>query len=258
MDDLLSRALNSAQVRGASYADIRVVRTDQERYGVRNGVVETVAVDESFGFGVRVLVDGSWGFASSSDVNPSEIDRITGLAVQIGKASSRLGGEPVNLGPPVTSRGAYITPVQVDPFTVPPEEKLALLMEADAMMGFVKGVRSRQGNLIFIREHKSFANTEGAFVEQTIFEAGGGIQVTAVGQGEVQRRSYPQSPGRQQGCCGLGVHPGHGTAKACRARGLGGGGAIDRRSRALLRKRQRSSSGRPNSPSRFTNRAATR
>ena len=202
MLDLLSRALNSAQVRGASYADIRVVRTDQERYGVRNGVVETVAVDESFGFGVRVLVDGCWGFASSNDVNPTEIDRITGLAIQIGKASSRLGGEPVNLGPPVTSRGAYITPVRVDPFTVPPEDKLALLMEADAMMGFVKGVRSRQGNLIFIREHKSFANTEGAFVEQTIFEAGGGIQVTAVGQGEVQRRSYPQSPGRQQGCAG--------------------------------------------------------
>ena len=202
MDDLLSRALNSAQVKGATYADIRVVRTDQERYGVRNGVVETVAVDESSGFGVRVLVDGCWGFASSNDLTPPEIERVTNLAVQIGRASSRLGGEPVNLGPPVTSRGLYITPVQVDPFAVSPDDKLALLLEADAMMGFVKGVRSRQGNLIFIREHKTFANTEGAFVEQTIFEAGGGIQVTATGHGEVQRRSYPQSPGRQQGCAG--------------------------------------------------------
>ena len=202
MDELLARALDLAQVEGAGYADIRVVRTSQERYGVRNGVVDTVSFDESFGFGVRVLVDGYWGFASSHDLTPSEVDRVTNLAVQIGRASARLGGERVNLGPPVISRGTYTTPVQVDPFTVAPEEKLALLMEADGLMGGVKGVRSRQGNLIFIREEKTFASTEGALTGQTIYEAGGGIQVTAAGHGEVQRRSYPQSPGRQQGCAG--------------------------------------------------------
>ena len=202
MDEFLARALDLAQVEGAGYADIRVVRTSQERYGVRNGVVDTVSFDESFGFGVRVLVDGYWGFASSHDLTHSEVDRVTNLAVQIGRASARLGGDRVNLGPPVASRGTYTTPIDVDPFTVAPEEKLSLLMEADGLMGGVKGVRSRQGNLIFIREEKTFANTEGALTEQTIYEAGGGVQVTAAGHGEVQRRSYPQSPGRQQGCAG--------------------------------------------------------
>ncbi len=202
MDDLVARALDLAKVQGASYADIRLVHTNQERFSVRSGVVDTLSSDESSGFGVRVLVDGCWGFASSYDPAPGEIDRVTALAVRIARSSAQSRKERVDLGPPVTSRGSYTTPIQVDPFTIPKEQKLALLLDADQRMGAIKGVRSTQGNLIFIKESKTFANTEGAHVEQTIYEAGGGIQATAVGQGEVQRRSYPQSQGRQQGCAG--------------------------------------------------------
>ncbi len=208
MDELVLRALDLARVKGAGYADVRVVNTTQERLVVRNGVVETLSTDESLGFGVRVLVNGCWGFASSHDVTPMEVDRVTALAVQIAKASS-LQNPPGQglaigdlLGQPVISRGTYTTPIQVDPFTISPEQKLGLLLEADQGMSTVKGIRSRMSNLIFIREDKTFANTEGAYVEQTIYEAGGGIQATAVGNGEVQRRSYPQSMGRQQGCAG--------------------------------------------------------
>jgi len=68
-------------------------------------------------------------------------------------------------------------------------------------MGSVKGISARTGNLIFSSERKTFANSEGAHVEQTIYETGGGIMATARGSGEVQRRSYPQSM-RQQGCAG--------------------------------------------------------
>ena len=202
MDDLVSRALDLAGVQGASYADIRLVHTKQERLTVRSGVVDTLSSDESSGFGVRVLVDGCWGFASSYDPAPGEIDRVTALAVRIARSSAQSRKEQVDLGPPVTSRGSYTTPIQVDPFTISKEQKLALLLDADQRMGAIKGVRSTQGNLIFIKESKTFANTEGAHVEQTIYEAGGGIQATAVGQGEIQRRSYPQSQGRQQGCAG--------------------------------------------------------
>lgn len=202
MDDLLARALDLAQVKGAAYSDIRVVRTNQERYVVRNGVVDTLSADESFGFGVRVVVNGCWGFASSYDYSPKEVDRVTALAVEIAGASSMLGSEPVKLGPPVTSRGRYTTQIEEDPFAISADHKLALLLDADQGMGLVKGVRSRQCNLIFIKEEKTFANSEGAHVEQTIYEAGGGMQATAVGNNEIQRRSYPQSMGRQQGCAG--------------------------------------------------------
>lgn len=208
MDELVLRALDSARVKGAGYADVRVVSTTQERIVVRNGVVETLSTDESLGFGVRVLINGCWGFASSHDFSPTEVDRVTGLAVQIAQASA-LQNTPDQrlaigdlLGQPVTSQGTYTTPIEIDPFSVSTEQKLSLLLAADQGMSTVKGIRSRMSNLIFIREEKTFANTEGAYVEQTIHEAGGGIQTTAVGQGEVQRRSYPQSMGRQQGCAG--------------------------------------------------------
>ena len=202
MDDLVSRALNLAELQGAGYADIRIVRTSQERISVRSGVVDTLSFDESLGFGVRVLVNGCWGFASSHDITSKEVDRVTALAVNIAKASATLSKGAVNLGPPVTSRGTYTTPIEEDPFTISTDHKLALLMDADQRMASVKGIRSRQGNLIFIKEEKTFVNSEGAHVEQTVYEAGGGISANAVGNNEIQRRSYPQSMGRQQGCAG--------------------------------------------------------
>jgi TldD protein len=161
-----------------------------------------LSFDESLGFGVRVLVNGCWGFASSHDITSKEVDRVTALAVNIAKASATLSKGAVNLGPPVTSRGIYTTPIEEDPFTISTDHKLALLMDADQRMASVKGIRSRQGNLIFIKEEKTFANSEGAHVEQTVYEAGGGISANAVGNSEIQRRSYPQSMGRQQGCAG--------------------------------------------------------
>ena len=190
MDDFLSRALDLAAVKGASYCDVRLVETNQERFVVRTGVVDTLSNDESLGLGVRVIVNGSWGFASTNIITAAEIDRVTGLAVEIAKASAQASSGPVSLGPPVKSQGVYTTPVQVDPFTVSAQEKLGLLLAADERMGSVKGISARTGNLIFSKERKSFANSEGAHVEQTIYEAG-----------EVQRRSYPQSM-RQQGCAG--------------------------------------------------------
>ena len=201
LDDFLSRALDLASVQGASYCDVRLVETNQERLVVRSGAVETLSNDESQGIGVRVLVSGCWGFASTNIVAPDEIDRITNVAVEIAKASAQSSTGQVSLGPPVTSQGVYTTPIRVNPFTISLEDKLGLLLEADARMGSVKGISARTGNLIFIKEHKSFANSEGAHVEQTIYEAGGGIMATARGNGEIQRRSYPQSM-RQQGCAG--------------------------------------------------------
>ncbi|MDA1127991.1 MAG: TldD/PmbA family protein [Chloroflexi bacterium] len=201
MDDLISRALDLAEVKGAAYCDVRLVEANQERFVVRTGVVDTISNDESLGIGIRVLVNGSWGFASTNIVSPPEVDRITSLAVEIAKASARSSNGPVSLGPPVTSRGVYTTPIQTDPFSVSSAVKLEILLEADRRMGSVKGIMARTGNLIFIKENKTFANSEGAHVEQTIYESGGGIMATARGNGEVQRRSYPQSM-RQQGCAG--------------------------------------------------------
>lgn len=198
MKDLMNRALDLARLRGANYADIRVVHNRTENISVRDGVVESLDFAETEGFGVRVLLGGAWGFASSRDLSPAEVDRVTDLAFEIARASALVSGDRVDLGPAVTSHGVYITPVQVDPFTVSLEDKLALLMAADVAMGQERGVRTRRSAISLMREDKTFANTEGAFTEQTILETGGGIQATAVGNGEVQVRSYPNSFARQQ------------------------------------------------------------
>jgi len=200
MDDLSARALETAKLKGAQYADVRVVHSKDEDISVKNGVVESMSANETMGFGVRVLVEGAWGFASSREMTNEEVDKITELAMKIARASALARGEKVRLGDPVTSRGSYTTPIQTDPFTISIEDKLNLLLQSDEAMARVDGVKVRQGHLTFIKAHKTFANSEGADTDQTIYEAGGGIESTAVGNEEVQRRSYPSI--RSQGTGG--------------------------------------------------------
>ncbi len=202
MRDLTARAMNLAQVQGASYADIRIVHTTTQTLTVKNGVVEAITENESTGFGVRALADGAWGFASSADATPPEIDRVTTLALSIANASALTQREKVNLGPPVAHVATYKTPVEIDPFSVSLSEKVDLLLVADHEMRTIKGVKVATGDLVAIREEKTFANTEGAFIQQEIIESGGGLEVTAVGEDDVQQRSYPNSFGRHQGTAG--------------------------------------------------------
>ena len=206
MDPLIATALDTARVRGAEYADIRLVSNREQRIVVRNGVVETMTADESVGLGIRAVYQGAWGFASTRELTTAAADQAAAQAVQIARASASHNGSGQTaaqlLGSPVASRGSYATPISIDPFTVPLDDKLVLLLEADREMAAVPQVTARMANVVFIREERTFANTEGALVTQTIHEAGGGVQATAVGNGETQRRSYPQSHGRQQGCAG--------------------------------------------------------
>lgn len=198
MKTLMSRALDLARLRGAQYADIRVVHNRTENISVRDGVVDGLDASETEGFGVRVLANGAWGFASSGQLNPAEVDLVTDQALQIARASALVNRQKVDLGPAVTSQGTYTTPYQTDPFSISLEDRLAVLLAADAEMAQVQGLRTRASNLSLQHEHKYFANTEGAFIEQNLYEVGGGIQAMAVGNGEVQMRSYPNSFARQQ------------------------------------------------------------
>jgi TldD protein len=196
--ELTDLALDTAHARGATYADVRVVERREQTVGVKNGVVEALSETEDHGFGVRVIVEGAWGFASSALLGRGEVERVAALAVEIARASALVRRAPVDIGPPVTSTGAYRTPVQIDPFGVPVEDKIGLLLDADRAMRRVAGLSVARGVLVCLRERKTFASTEGAFVEQEIVETGGGIVALAVGDGEVQQRSYPNSFGRDQ------------------------------------------------------------
>src|SRR6202140_5404562 len=198
MKDLAEAALNAAQVKGAAYADVRLDEHVQQDIIVKNGQLAAVSDDASEGFGVRVLVDGAWGFAGSARLNKNEVDEVVDRAIRIARASARVRSTPVDLGPPVTSRGKYRTPLERDPFSVPLTEKVDLLLRADAAMGAVKGVSIRGGSMEFIRQTKLFASTEGALVEQGLFESGAGIEGSGTSPDEGQNRSYRNCSGRRQ------------------------------------------------------------
>jgi len=202
MKDIADAALNAAQVKGAGYADVRISQRVQQDLVVKNGQLAAVSDDASQGFGVRVLVDGAWGFAGSARLDREEVEEVVNRAVRIARASARVQSQRVDLGPPVNSRGRYTTPIQRDPFAVPLSEKVELLLRADAAMGAVKGVTVREGSMEFIRDSKLFASTEGAFTEQDLYESGAGIEATATNPDDVQNRSYPNSFGRHQGAGG--------------------------------------------------------
>jgi TldD protein len=195
MKDLAGRALNTAQTRGASYADVRVVNRQSQNIVVKNSKVETLEQNESQGFGVRVIVDGAWGFASSSGMEWGDVDAVVQRAIAIAKASALTKRRDVRLGPPEAHRDSYHSPYKLDPFMLSMSDKINLLLKADEEMRRVKrpGVRLvTMGELAFVRETKSFASTEGAQIEQEIIESGCEIQALATNDaGEVQTRTYP-------------------------------------------------------------------
>src|ERR1700716_1709412 len=202
MKDLAEAALNAAQLKGGSYADPRLDEHFTQDIIVKNGQLAAVSDDASEGFGVRVIVDGAWGFAGSARLDNTEVQEVVDRALRIARASAPVRLTPVGLGPPVTSRGHYRTPLERDPFNVSLSEKVDLLLRADAAMGSVKGGPLREGSMEFIRQKKLFASSEGAFIEQELFESGAGIEATATSPDEVQDRSYPNSFGRHQGSGG--------------------------------------------------------
>jgi len=191
--DLTEKALEKVRELGASYGDIRIVRRTSESIEVKNGKVEGLTSETDEGFGIRVIADGSWGFAGSLTVEPDEIERVAGLAVRIARASAQVAHEPVKLAPVETAEGSFEFDVQKDPFEIPIEEKIKLLLDADRLMRQIPEIKVARSSMNFRRTETIFASTEGSYIEQIKTESGAGIEATAVAEGEVQKRSHPAS-----------------------------------------------------------------
>nr|WP_201784464.1 TldD/PmbA family protein [Nonomuraea pusilla] len=187
-------ALDAATGRGADYADVRVVRRVEESVTVRGGRVESVVSDETEGVGIRVFACGAWGFAATHRYDAGAIGRAAAEAVRLARAAAPSLRHRVTLAERPRARGAYATPVREDPFALSLEEKVADLLAADAALA-VPGVVSTASRYAAQREWKTFAATDGSFVEQVFTHVGAGIEAHAVRGGEHQRRSYPEARG---------------------------------------------------------------
>ncbi len=198
MRELTDRALDTAAARGASYADVRIARRLSESISVKTGRIEGVASGESEGIGIRVLVDGAWGFAATHRLEPAEIERTAAEATRIARASATALRRPAVLADRPPAHGRHETPLVEDPFTVPLERKVADLVAADEAMRRVKGLAFTESIYAAQREWKTFAATDGSYTEQVITHVGSGIEANAVRGDEHQRRSYPDSGGGWQ------------------------------------------------------------
>ena len=167
------------------------MRRDEENALVKNGRLESADRSDSFGFGVRAIADGAWGFAASQVVTADEADRVAALAVEIAKASALTKQRDAVLAPVDRQTGTYLTPLQIDPFAMTVDDRLGLLIVAEERLRERKGLRTTRAAYAIWREDKLFVSSEGTNVQQRLVEVGGGIAAEAVGDGELQIRTYP-------------------------------------------------------------------
>ena len=197
MKDFTDRTLNFAKLQGAQYCDIRIVESKNEEIGTYNGSIGDIDQTSTFGFGVRVLVNGSWGFSASNELNKNEIEKIVKQAIDVAKASSIIKNGDIKLADEPSYTDFWQTPVQINPFKVSIEEKINLLYEIDKILSKDSRIKSRTANLRFVNDHKWFASSEGSFIEQDLIYSGAGYSCVAIDKGENQVRSYPANFGGQ-------------------------------------------------------------
>lgn len=185
------RVLDCAQKLGASYADVRIVRRDGESIWLRTGKVESLNRDSSYGFGVRVIVDGAWGFACSPDVTFDDAKRIAEEAVRAARASASTKRKVICLAEVEPVVGSFNSSWETDPFDVPLDNKIGTLKEIDSALRCHEKIKLTDCSMRFWKFDQVFASSEGAYIEQKKIESGAAASATAIEGGEVQRRSIP-------------------------------------------------------------------
>ena len=179
MSDLSERALDTAARNGATYADVRLVRRRAQHVDVKMGHVQAVALSETEGLGVRVLVDGAWGFASTSDLRGTEIDA-SPPSRRASHAHRRACPRARPARRAATRRRASTRPRSWRTrSSVPIDATVALLLEADAAMGAVAGVATTQATYHAFREWKTFASSAGSRTRQVVTHVGSNLEVNA-------------------------------------------------------------------------------
>jgi TldD protein len=197
MFDLTSAALDTAKLRGATYGDVRVMHLRQRDLTTKNGEVGTLAQSESIGLGIRVIANGAWGFASTDNLTRDGIAGCAAQAVSIAKASALAKREDIVMAPEEAYVDSWQSPFRKDPFEIPLDTQLNLLLAADAAMRKVKGVTLTETDMQFRKIDSWFASSIGSRIHQRKVITGCGIVATSFQNDEIQKRSYPNSFGGQ-------------------------------------------------------------
>lgn len=190
LDEITAEALDEATHAGADYADVRAIQQRFEGIMTRDGALEKAGEEASSGFGVRVLVNGAWGFAARNGLNREDIPEVVEEAIEAARAAAKVSRRKVELASNPPAGATYRTPLRRDPFDVPLEDKVAILTAAEGNMRAHESVRISRASLQSFYTEKVFHSSEGARIRQDVTECGGGLFCLAVGEGKPTRRSF--------------------------------------------------------------------
>ena len=193
---LAETALNAARDKGATYTDVRIGRYLQQYLFTREKQVQNIVNGESYGIGIRVIANGTWGFSATSDVTPDGIAKCAATAVAIAKANSKFQKEPVVLA---AQKGVgdrtWKTPLTKNVFEIPVREKIDLLMKVNGA-AMDNGANFMASTLFFINEQKYFASSDGSFIDQDVHRIWPTFTVTVTDKasGKFKTRDAISSP----------------------------------------------------------------
>lgn len=191
---LAYEALNAARRAGASYADVRIGRYRRQRIATRERQVAGISANESYGVGIRTLVNGCWGFAATNVMTPDAVRRAAREAAALSRAAGAVQTRRVELAPVKPVTGTWMTPVERDPLDVALEDKVALLLATNDAALKVKGVQFVASGLSLLREVKTLVTSEGTNITQTILRVGPTFSATAIGKGDFQSYAEELAP----------------------------------------------------------------
>ena len=194
MQDLVLLAIDTARQKGADYADARVVHLRRQNIACEDQRVSQLADSEDWGIGVRVIADGAWGFAGTSLLTREEVQRVAVEAVAIAKASASARRKPVRLAPEPVHQMSFRSVCDIDPFTVPIDQKVGLLLQINDTLLKHEGIKKANSFMLFKREQRWFASTEGSLMDSVIYTTATGYTATAVGEGDARSRTYAPPP----------------------------------------------------------------
>jgi TldD protein len=195
--DLVLLALDAVRSAGASYADVRISRGNVESIATRERQIANVVKNETYGIGIRALVGGSWGFAATRDLSKDSVAAFARQAASIAEGNDKINPVKTVLAPVAkVPDGRWITPHEIDPFTIPIESKAELLFKTNEEALRVKGVRFVTSAINSFRDSRLLGTTEGSLIQQTFLRIGPTVNVTAVSgdNSDFQTRSASLAP----------------------------------------------------------------
>ena len=188
MDDLIAKAIDKAEKGGASFAEVRAFGYKYETVSTRDGEIESCGLYSDKGYGIRVIKNGAWGFASTAVIDESTVDEITTLALKEAEATSKVQKNPVVLSEEPIIKDKYKTPYKIDPFEIPIEDKIEILKLSDQII-MERGdvVKSRSNSMSFYNVYLDYGNSEGTRIEQEELFTGATVSVIAIAEDNQSR-----------------------------------------------------------------------